>query len=143
VNEFRLPATAVGSLLMIILRIAFVSLALLLLPPASRAQGKGGDEVNLRRLQQAVGAISEGRLPEAEGLLNSVLSGSPRDADALNLLGVVRAQQKRAQDAERLFRRALAAEPAHVSAHINLGELFVATGREKEEIGRASCRERV
>ncbi|HEX8853740.1 MAG TPA: hypothetical protein VF754_09650, partial [Pyrinomonadaceae bacterium] len=47
------------------------------------AQKKGGDEVNLRRLGQAIEAIVGGNLAQAETLLNAVLASSPRDADAL------------------------------------------------------------
>jgi len=42
----------------------------------------------------------------------------PNDPDALNLLGVVRAKRNRPAEAERLFRRALARSPTHVSAAI-------------------------
>ena len=56
----------------------------------------------------------------------------PNDPDALNLLGVVRAKQNRPAEAEQLFRRALARSPAHVSAHINLGELLLTTNRSQE-----------
>ena len=56
-------------------------------------------------------------------------SENPRDADALNLLGVVRARQHRSSEAKRLFLRALATAPSHVGAHINLGELYLTTSR--------------
>ena len=102
---------------------------------AARAQaGSAGEELSYRRLQQAAEAIGEGQLPRAEALLDSVLASSPRDADALNLLGVVRARQRRAADAESLFRRALAAQPAHVGAHVNLGELYLTTGRPEQAL---------
>ena len=115
---------------MALLRYALVFLVLLSPALASGAQtGGGGGEINLRRLEQAAAAISAGELPRAEALLSSVLAELPRDADALNLLGVVRAQRQRRADAERLFRRALVAQPTHVGAHINLGELFLTTGR--------------
>ena len=69
-------------------------------------------DINLARLAEAVNAITEDRLPRAEELLNSVLAALPIDADALNLLGVVRAKQDRPTEAERLFRRALARSTA-------------------------------
>ncbi|MGI9165831.1 MAG: tetratricopeptide repeat protein [Pyrinomonadaceae bacterium] len=89
-------------------------------------------EINLSRLAEAVEAIGQGDLPKAEHLLNSVLAATPRDADALNLLGVVRAHQRRPAEAERLFRRALTASPSHLGAHINLGELFLTTKRPEQ-----------
>ena len=99
----------------------------------SVAQAQTGD-VNLDRLNQAAQAISEGQLPRAEQLLNSVLKTLPNDADALNLLGVVRAKQDRKRDAERLFRRALASSPSHLGAHINLSELLTTTNRSAEAL---------
>jgi Flp pilus assembly protein TadD len=97
----------------------------------ARAQTTNID-ANLTRLAEAVDAISQNRLPDAEALLNSVLTKSRNDADALNLLGVVRAKQDRSVDAERLFRRALAISRAHVGAHINLAELLLTHGRSTE-----------
>src|SRR4051812_9912796 len=70
---------------------AAVLLAALCPLPVAHAQGSGGNVVS--RLRQAAEAVGDGRLAQAEELLDSVLSSSPRDADALNLLGVVRAQQ--------------------------------------------------
>ncbi len=96
-----------------------------------QAQTTAGD-INLERLAEAVNAISENRLPRAEELLNSVLAALPNDADALNLLGVVRAKQDRSAEAERLFKRALARSPSHLGAHINLGELLLTSNRPAE-----------
>lgn len=62
---------------------------------------------------QAGKAISQGDLPAAERLLNAVLAESPGDADALNLLGIVRAQEQNTVEAERLFRLARAAAPTY------------------------------
>ena len=96
-----------------------------------QAQTTAGD-INLERLAEAVNAISENRLPRAEELLNSVLAALPNDADALNLLGVVRAKQDRSAEAERLFKRTLARSPSHLGAHINLGELLSTSNRPAE-----------
>ncbi|MFN2510006.1 MAG: tetratricopeptide repeat protein [Pyrinomonadaceae bacterium] len=93
------------------------------------AQTRSIAEINLNRLAEAVEAISKGQLPKAESLLNSVLASSPRDADALNLLGVVRAQGQKTAEAERLFRRALAASATHIGAHVNLGKLLLTTNK--------------
>ena len=104
---------------------------LLALLPIVHAQTTSAD-INLNRLAEAVNAINENQLPRAEELLNSVLATSPGDADALNLLGVVRAKQDRTADAEKLFRRALASLPSHLSAHINLAELLLTHDRSAE-----------
>src|SRR6185369_6908663 len=98
-------------------------IGIVILVVVAGAQAQTGD-ANLVRLNEAAQAISEGQLPRAERLLNSVLTALPNDADALNLLGVVRAKQNRKTEAERLFRRALASSPIHLGAHINLSELL-------------------
>lgn len=104
---------------------------LLIIVPLLQAQTASQD-INLERLANAVAAIGEGQLSRAEELLNSVLAALPGDADALNLLGVVRAKQDRQGEAERLFKRALASLPSHLGAHINLGELLLTTNRDAE-----------
>jgi tetratricopeptide (TPR) repeat protein len=106
-------------------------MALLLAASITHAQTTNAD-ANLNRLTEAVNAINENQLAHAEKLLNTVLATSRDDADALNLLGVVRAKQDRAANAERLFRRALASLPSHVSAHINLAELLLTHDRSTE-----------
>ena len=95
--------------------------------------GSSGD-INLSRLAKAVKALNQGDLPEAESLLNSVLAESPSDADALNLLGVVRAQEQKSAEAERLFRLALAASAKHIGAHVNLGQLLLTMNRTSEAL---------
>ena len=89
-----------------------------------QAQNTKSDET-LNRLVQAVKAIDQQQFQEAENLLNSVLATTPNDGDANNLLGVVRAKQDRPAEAEKLFRRAIMHAPKHLSARINLGELFM------------------
>ena len=100
----------------------------------SKAQTRNITDTNLNRLSEAVEAISQGQLPKAERLLNSVLVSAPRDADALNLLGVVRAQEQKPAEAERLFRRALAASGTHVGVHINLGKLLLTRNKTTEAL---------
>ena len=111
--------------------LASAVVALLAVTPILHAQTPASD-VNLSRLAEAIRAINEEQLSHAEELLNAVLKTAPNDADALNLLGVVRAKQNRATEAERLFRRALARSPSHLSAHINLGELLLNNNRSGE-----------
>ncbi|HZI86945.1 MAG TPA: tetratricopeptide repeat protein [Pyrinomonadaceae bacterium] len=100
----------------------------------SHAQKENTHDVNLGRLSQAVEAISLGEFSKAEKLLKSVLGASPNDPDALNLLGVVRAEEHKASEAESLFRRALASSPTHVGVHINLAKLLQSTNRLPEAL---------
>lgn len=116
------------------LRHALLLLVLLASASAAPAQTPRGEQLNLRRLEQAAAALGAGDLQRAESLLNAVLAAAPRDADALNLLGVLRARQQRGAEAERLFRRALTAEPAHLGAHVNLCELLLVSGRASEAL---------
>lgn len=105
----------------------------LLLGAVSIMQAQNSD-VNLNRLAEAVNAINNEQLARADELLNSVLAALPNDADALNLLGVVRAKQNRLTEAERLFRRALTSSPSHLTSLINLGELLITTNRAAEAL---------
>ena len=106
---------------------------MLLLGAVVNAQTTNTD-TNLNRLAEAVRAIGENQLPRAEEVLNAVLATAPADADALNLLGVVRAKQNRPAEAERLFRRALSSLPSHISAHINLAELLLSNNKAAEAL---------
>lgn len=111
------------------LKNALVVMLLLAAAPVLHAQTT---DTSLARLAEAVEAINRDQLQQAERLLNAVLTASPNDPDALNLLGVVRAKQDRTAEAEQLFRRALARSPAHLGAHINLSELLLTTNRSAE-----------
>ena len=110
------------------LRVVAIVVLLVTCAPLLPAQTAPAD-INLERLAQAINAIDENRLSNAEELLNSVLAALPNDADALNLLGVVRAKQNRPNEAERLFKRALARSPSHLGAYINLGEFLLTSNR--------------
>jgi tetratricopeptide (TPR) repeat protein len=103
-------------------RVAFIIVALavtLFVASATRAQG--GDSSALER---AAALIGGNRLAEAEQQLNSILKSRPNDALALNLLGAVRAQQGRLEEAEALFTRAARADARFVGARMNLAHLY-------------------
>ncbi|HEX8747553.1 MAG TPA: tetratricopeptide repeat protein [Pyrinomonadaceae bacterium] len=80
---------------------------------------------NYDRLERAAAMISAGQLASAEGEINAVLRRAPGDANALNLLGVVRAQQQRTSEAEQLFLRAVKSAPTLLGAYLNLGRLYL------------------
>lgn len=79
----------------------------------------------LDRLQRAAGLIREGQLGDAETELKLVFRRAPREANALNLLGVVRAQQHRATEAEQLFLRAIEVNKLLLGAYLNIGQLYL------------------
>lgn len=97
--------------------------------PAPAAAQAGGREYE--RLERAAELIRRGQLAQAEAELAAALRARPADANALNLLGVVRAEQRRDAEAEELFMRAVKSAPALVGAYLNLGRLYLA-GRKSE-----------
>ncbi|HEX8163624.1 MAG TPA: tetratricopeptide repeat protein [Pyrinomonadaceae bacterium] len=111
---------------------ATVALLLLLVaaPGAAAAQEKN----NSARIERAAALITVNRIPEAEQQLNSVLKSSPEDALALNLLGTVRAQQGRLDEAEALFARALSVDRQFAGAHMNLAYLYLLKGAPEKTV---------
>jgi tetratricopeptide (TPR) repeat protein len=89
---------------------------------------------NLSLIQIAAQSLGAGDLPKAEQALSSILETSPEDFRALNLLGIVRAEQHREPDAEKLFKRALDLKPDFTSAHVSLGMLYVQMSKPEEAI---------
>jgi predicted O-linked N-acetylglucosamine transferase (SPINDLY family) len=82
-----------------------------------------------RRLAAAVAAHESGDTAGAERLYNSVLAAAPGQPDALQLLGLLKAQGGRLAEAEALLRRALAAGGASAAIHFNLANVLNELGR--------------
>jgi Flp pilus assembly protein TadD len=104
----------------------FVMLAI---PVASRA----ADE-DSRKVGAAAKLIQAGKLNEAEGRLWEVLTRQPENAEALNLLGSIRLQQKRFAEAETLFRRAITLSPNLLPPYLNLARAFHAQTETDKEV---------
>jgi tetratricopeptide (TPR) repeat protein len=85
-------------------------------------------------IKDAAEAMAAGNLPKAETELKTVLAESPNEYRALNLLGIVRAQQHREPEAEQLFKQAIEQKPDFVSAHVDLGLLLVQTMRQDDAV---------
>ena len=85
-------------------------------------------------LRQAIAHLDQNRIDEAEALLGDVLAAKAEDPDALQLLGLVRRMQQRDAEAEELYRRSLAANPAQPHVQHNLGNLLRQIGRIDEAI---------
>ena len=96
-------------------------LTLLLTAFFASAQTKNIQE----RLENAANLIRDNRIVEAEQQLKAILKMAPNDAAALNLLGTVRAQQGRLNEAETLLTRAAKIDPAFVAVHMNLAFLYL------------------
>src|SRR3984885_8154645 len=87
-----------------------------------------------QKAARAATLIQTGKLDEAEALLWDVLTRHPENAEALNLLGSIRIQQKRFAEAETLLRRAISLAPNLLPAYMNLARLFHAQAETDKEI---------
>ena len=68
--------------------------------------------------------IQKGDLAKAREQLSEVLKLSPKDPNALNLMGVIEAQEGNYRAAEADFQKALGAAPRLTGAYLNLGHLY-------------------
>ncbi len=102
------------------------------------AAAGGRAQVNERvaQLERAAALIGGGRLAEAERQLTQILKLAPEEAAALNLLGAIRAQQGRLDEAEALFSRAVRGDRRLTAAHMNLAYLYLLK-REPEKTAAA------
>jgi tetratricopeptide (TPR) repeat protein len=87
-----------------------------------------------QKVTRAATLIQTGKLDEAEGLLWDVLKQHPENAQALNLLGSIRLQQKRFAESETLLNRATSLAPDLLPAYINLARVFHAQAEADKEI---------
>src|SRR5689334_25063962 len=78
-----------------------------------------------RTLRQAMHDHGAGRLSAAQVLYQQVLESEPDNADALHLLGVLRAQCGDHEAAAELIARAVAVNPAGPVVHDNPGNVPV------------------
>jgi tetratricopeptide (TPR) repeat protein len=114
---------------------ACIFVAVILWPNAIFAQGVAESPTgNLSVIQNAAKSLAAGDLTRAESTLNLVLQAAPDDFRALNLLGIVRAQQGREPDAEKLLQRAIELKPEFASAHVSLGMLYVQMSKPDEAV---------
>ena len=97
----------------------YAVLALLTVTTSSAMQAS-----SLPKLQDIQGLILKGDFAAAKARLNEFLHDFSGNAEALNLLGVVEAQQGEYRAAERTFRKAIAAAPVSVEIYLNLGRLY-------------------
>src|SRR5215510_9921431 len=86
-------------------RLSLASVILLLLISAGISATSPQTKTIESRLEQAATLISENQLDAAEQQLRSILRSAPNEARALNLIGTIRAQQGKLNEAEALFLR--------------------------------------
>src|ERR1043166_9027879 len=105
-------------------RAVSVTAALLLLALIASVSPAQTDNIQ-QQLERAAGLIRDQRLAEAETELDTVLKATPNNAQAVNLLGTIRAQQGKLDEAENLLLRSARIDPAFVGVHMNLAFLYM------------------
>ncbi len=99
------------------------------------AKWKNASVPNLSRMQrQATNSFREGNLDKAERLCAGILEYRPDDFDALQLLGLLNLQRRRAVEALRFLSQALRVNSGSADAMSNLGLALHATGRFEEAV---------
>lgn len=107
---------------------------LVLLSLTTRVHGQASAQDRNSRLQDAGEAISAGETSRADSDLQSILHESPSDYQAMDLLGILRAQERREPEAEKLFREVIKQDPEFAGAHIHLGLLYLQMGQPENAI---------
>jgi tetratricopeptide (TPR) repeat protein len=101
---------------------------------ASSARGAVVHPVQI--FQRAIASHDQGRLWEAEQLLDILLKQDDRHFGAVYRMGMIRLQQGRFADAAQLFRRAIKIDKRHVDAQFHLAVALAGLGRFEEAVGR-------
>lgn len=78
-----------------------------------------------RAMMEAVGAINDGRLYEAETILRAILNSHPSDVAALHMLAVIAARLDHLNEAEALLHRTLALVPSYAAAKEDLASVLL------------------
>lgn len=86
-------------------------------------------------LRMALQHHQAGRWAQAEAIYREVLAAMPGQAEALDLLGALLAQTRRAEEGIAILREAVAADPRRVSAWMNLGLLLRGRDALEEALG--------
>jgi protein O-GlcNAc transferase len=76
----------------------------------------------------------QGRLDEAEAVYRSLLERQPKAAEVLHSMGVLQVQRQNLADAVVWMERAAEADPRHVAARVNLGNLLRVLGHREEAL---------
>ncbi len=79
-------------------------------------------------LQQAVQFHQAGKLPQAKALYQSVLAQSPKNTDALHLLGLIYHSEKKHDEAIALIQKAITLNPRAASYYGNLAVIYFSIG---------------
>jgi tetratricopeptide (TPR) repeat protein len=121
-----------------------MGLALGVAPAARAADTISPAALTKADLKPARDKIAAGDFAGAIPILTTVLKDSPKDPDALNLMGFSLRKTGKWQDALSYYNQALAIEPKHLGANEYLGELHAERGemdkaKERLAILEAAC----
>ncbi len=103
-------------------------LSTFMLFPAIVAGAQTSSGPSTPTIKEAAAALAASDIQRAEGELQTILQADPKDVHALDLLAIVRVQQKREGEAETLFKQAIALQPDFAGAHAGLGLLYAQLG---------------
>lgn len=81
-------------------------------------------------IRSAAAALAAGDSKRADAELTAILRADPGDVHALNLLGILRAQQSRISEAEEFFKKAISIQPDFASAQAGLGLVYLQMGQD-------------
>jgi Flp pilus assembly protein TadD len=98
---------------------------------SQRERRAGARKVD-EQFQAAIADHRQGKVETAARLYEAVLMADRNHLDALNNLGILRAQQGVTAEAEKLFRRAVKVKPNSADAHHNLAKALRTLGRTDE-----------
>jgi protein O-GlcNAc transferase len=106
------------------------------LPGSGRFQGTTQrPAVDTRQqLMHGIALLQQGRLADAEKLVQDILQRQPSNFEALHLLGVIALQTGRIDGSLGLFAKAIRINPKVPAAHCNLAAALQRLGRHKEAV---------
>ena len=84
--------------------------------------------------ERGVDLHRQGKLDDAEAAYRAVLTRQPDAAEVLHSMGVLQAQRQNLTEAVEWMGRAAEADPGHITAHVNRGNLLRALGRHEEAL---------
>ena len=82
-----------------------------------------------RSLDMGLEAHRAGQLNQAEDIYRQLLSDNPNHVDALHLLGMLKNQEQKHDEAEQLIRRAISIQPRQPIFYSNLGLVLMTAGK--------------
>lgn len=117
---------------------AFAALvvALMILPTAhamdSKKVAKGGPDLTMVRAH-----IAKEEWKNAQTLLQPLAKSHPKSADVFNLLGFTQRSSGQFDVSLKNYLHALKLNPAHLEAHVYLGQLFIKTGKLEKAVAQS------